>query len=317
MVKKTKGAKHHHKRTRNARKKRKGTRHVAKKHKRTRHSPPKGGLRKDQLPKQGKQSIELTLVETEAERNARFARNLTTAMRQVQEGEAARAALAVHNPVEGIARDIALLNVGDIQSDVVMSNRTGNQSSMVRTLETFGALMRSREELNTRLVRHLNTMRNHHDRETYLQAARDIAPIAHVVLTAGVGPLPDHDQQQSTNLREIHDAFQAIAAHQGVVQDRSTNRWRMSRADEDIPPAESDPFLAAATVAAMLHETPRTNAFEGLRLVDSPTDTEHDAPEDIVTVAARRQGPPPPPGPGSGSTFTFEAPGVPPDGFDF
>ena len=114
--------------------------------------------------------------------------------------------------------------------------------------------------------------------------------------------------------RQLHDALRTIATHQGLVQDRTTGRWRTTREYEDIPSAEGDPFAAAATVAAVLREQPRTNAFEGLRLVASPPD----APEDIVTVAARRQGrSPPPPGPGSGSTFTFEAPGVPPQGFSF
>ena len=319
MAKKTKGAKHHQKGTRKAGKKhhRKDTRHAAKKHKRTRHSRPKGGLRRGEPPRQGKQAIELSIIETEAERNARLARTLDAAIQQVRERETARAALAAQNPAAAMARDVALLNNADLRSDVLVSGRTGDQPSMVQALETLGALGRSHEELNAMLIRNLNTMRNHHDRATAVRAAREIAPIAHVVLTTGVGPLLDRalpPTQDGRNWRELHGALRTLAAHQGLVQDRATNRWRMAHVHEDLPSTEEDPFLAAATIAAVLREPPRTGAFEGLQLVASPPD----APEDIVTAAARRQGrSPPPPGPGSGSTFVFGPPAVPPEGFNF
>lgn len=324
MAKKTMGAKRQQKRTKRTKthksgKKhhRKGTRHAAKKHKRTRHSRPKGGLRRGEPPRQGKQAIELSILETEAERNARLARTLNAAIQQVRQRETARAVLAAQNPDEAMARDIALLNNTDLQSDVLNSGRTGDQPSMVRTMESLGALGRSHEVLNARLIHHLNIMRNRHDRGTSLQAAREIAPIANVVMTTGVGPLLDRalpPSQDGRDWRELHGALRTIAAHQGLVQDIDTNRWRMTGVHEDPPSTEGDPFLAAAIVAAVLREPPRTGAFEGLQLVASPPD----APEDIVTKAARRQGrSPPPPGPGSGSTFAFEAPGVPPKGFNF
>ena len=318
MAKKTRGARHH-KKTYKAGKKhhRKGTRHAAKKHKRTRHSRPKGGLRRGEPPRQGKQAIEVTLLETEEERAARLTRNLGEAMRLVRERETARAARAAQNPAAALARDVALLSVTDLESDALHAVRTAHQPTMVRAVETLGALGRSYDELNTRLIQHLNTMRTRHDRNTHLQAAREIAPLAQVVLTTGAGPLPSRallPAQDQRDWRQIHDALRTIAAYQGLVQDRSTNRWRATRVHESLPSAEGDPFAAAATVAAVLREAPRTGAFEGLRLVASPPD----APEDIVTEAARRQGrSPPPPGPGSGSAFVFAAPPIPPGGFDF
>ena len=289
----------------------------AKKHKRTRHSRPKGGLRRGEPPRQGKQAIELTLLETEEERAARLTRNLGQAVQQVREREAAQAAASARNPAAALARDLALLNATNLESDVLVAARTADQPTMVRAVETLGALGRSYDELNTRLIRHLNTMRNRHDRATHMQAAREIAPLARAVLTTGVGALPGRasiSARDQRDWRQIHDALRTLAAHQGVIRDRSTGRWRTMRESESPPVNEGDPFAAAATVAAVLREAPRTRAFEGLRLVASPTDE----PEDIVTEAARRQGrSPPPPGPGSGPAFAFAAPPIPPGGFNF
>jgi hypothetical protein len=314
------GAKRQQKRTNKTHKSgkkhnRKGTRHAAKRHNKTHHSRPSGGIRRNEPLRQGKQSIDLTLLETEAERTARIARTLGTAIQEVRQRETVRAALAAQNPANAMAMDIALLNNADLRGDALVSGRTGDQPTMERALETLGALGRAHEELNTRLIQHLNTMRNRHDRGTHLRAARDIAPIAHVVLTTGVGPLLDHalPPQDGRDWRELHGSLRTIATHQGLVQDSSTNRWRMAHVHENLHSTESDPFLATATIAAILRAQPRPGVFEGMRLVASPTD----APEDIVTEAARRQGRSPPPPPGSGSTFVFEAPDVPPQGFSF
>lgn len=237
----------------------------------------------------GKSSAAQTAAERERERTRRLEAALATAAAHVQ----AQAAIATP------ASDLARLQQGDLEAQLGRASRNPTVVGVVAAMGTLAALGRAHTHLNQELTTALEQMRGRGDRQTALDAAARIAPIATVVLRAGTGALPAAPNVDRRNWRDIQAALETLGAHQGLRRDRNTGRWRATHSHESLPHTDGNPFLAAATLQALL-ASPPPGPFAGFR--------------GFVPDEGLPDSPPDPGGP----AFVFAPPGLPPGGrFDF
>ena len=237
----------------------------------------------------GKPSAAQSAAERERARQRRLEAALATAAAQVQ----AEAAIATP------ASDLVRLRQGDLEAQLSRASSRATVVDVATAMGTLAALGRAHDHLNRELQTALEQVRRRGDRQTALNAAARIAPLATVVLAAGTGALPAAPNVDRRNWRDIQAALETLGAHQGLRRDRNTGQWRATRPHESPLRTDANPFLAAATLQALL-ASPPPGPFVGFRGF---------APDEGLPES-------PPPSPGQGGPAFVFAP--PPGGrFDF
>ena len=148
----------------------------------------------------------------------------------------------------------------------------------------------------------LEQVRRRSDRQTALNAAARIAPLATVVLAAGTGALPAAPNVDRRNWRDIQAALETLGAHQGLRRDRNTGQWPCHPVLTS-PPLRTDATLLSCGNSASPSRFAATRTLRWVR--------------GFAPVEGLPESPPPGPGQG-GPAFVFAPPGLPPGGrFEF
>ena len=233
----------------------------------------------------GKPSAAETAADRERDRQRRLQAALATAAAQIQ----AEAAIATP------ASDLVRIRQGDLEAQLSRAAERATAVDVATAMGTLAALGRAHEHLNNELRTALEQVRRRGDRQTALNAAARVAPLATVVLGAGTGALPAAPNVDRRNWRDIRAALETLGAHQGLRQDRATGQWRASHVHESPTSTDANPFLAAATLQALL-ASPPPGPFVGFRGL---------VPDEGLPESPPDQG---------GPAFVFAPPGLPPGG---